>query len=245
MIETTTAHVEVLGTVFTLAAETDETRINVAEGRVRLKRLVDGETVEVLPQHSCVASLDGRNELRPEVRTEPASGWQHRFTEPPPGRWKGEWLPEEGGVPARVKAVACLVGRKHEAEYTPIVHYGVTARKVDGVSLGSLPEAGVLRVRFRTQVSARLHIMLGLHHADGRFGGNFEVKLPRDVGTLQTDGWRELTVPLADFRPIMQRKPEMPDNARPYLILITTYGNDAGLEISELAIEGAETFGVR
>jgi ferric-dicitrate binding protein FerR (iron transport regulator) len=245
IVETPTARVEVLGTVFTLAADPDTTRINVAEGRVRLKRLVDGETVEVSQQQSCVASLDARSDLSPEVPLEPQIGWQHRFTQPPPARWKGVWQAPDGNLPARVRAVACLVGRKHEADYTPIVHYGISARRVEEMNLGSLPTDGVLRVRLRTERPAKLHIMLGLNRADGGFGGNFEVKLPRDAGTPQPDGWRELIVPLADFQPVVPRKPDMPISARPYLILITTYGDDAGLEVSELAIEGAETSGVR
>ncbi|MEZ6067139.1 MAG: FecR domain-containing protein [Planctomycetaceae bacterium] len=91
VVETPTARVEVLGTVFTLATESDQTRINVVEGRVRLKRLVDGETVEVPSEHSCVASLDARGELQPKVPDRPAIGWQHRFAEPPPnaGRANG------------------------------------------------------------------------------------------------------------------------------------------------------------
>jgi hypothetical protein len=155
------------------------------------------------------------------------------------------WQAPDGNLPARVRAVACLVGRKHEADYTPIVHYGISARRVEEMNLGSLPTDGVLRVRLRTERPAKLHIMLGLNRADGGFGGNFEVKLPRDAGTPQPDGWRELIVPLADFQPVVPRKPDMPISARPYLILITTYGDDAGLEVSELAIEGAETSGVR
>lgn len=241
IVETPTARVEVLGTVFTLAADPDTTRINVAEGRVRLKRLVDGETVEVSQQQSCIASLDARSDLSPEVPVEPQIGWQHHFTEPPPARWKGMWQAPEGNLPARVRAVACLVGRKHEADYTPIVHYGISARRVEEMNLGSVPTDGVLRVRFRTEQPAKLHIMLGLNRADGGFGGNFEVKLPRDAGTPQPDGWRELVVPLADFQPVVQRKRDIPSAARPYLILITTYGDDAGLEVCELAIESAET----
>ncbi|MDA1054916.1 MAG: FecR family protein [Planctomycetota bacterium] len=241
IVETPTARVEVLGTVFTLAADPDTTRINVAEGRVRLKRLVDGETVEVSQQQSCIVSLDARSDLSPEVSVEPQIGWQHHFTEPPPARWKGVWQAPEGNLPARVRAVACLVGRKHEADDTPIVHYGITARRVDEMNLGSLPTNGVLRVRLRMEQPAKLHIMLGLNRADGGFGGNFEVKLPHDAGTPQPDGWRELVVPLADFQPVVPRKPDMPSAARPYLILITTYGDDAGLEVCELAIESVET----
>lgn len=243
VVETPTARVEVLGTVFTLATESDQTRINVVAGRVRLKRLVDGKSVEVPGEHSCVASLDARGELQPTVPDRPAIGWQHRFVKPPPDRWKGEWLPAEGHLPARVRAVACLVGHKHEADYVPIVHYGITARKVDEVSLGSLPTNGALRIRCRTEDPARLHIMLGLNRDDGGFGGNFEAKLPRDAGVPDADGWREIVVPLADFHPLVERWRVMPIDARPYLILVTTFGDDAGLEVSELAIEDAEISG--
>lgn len=245
VVETPTARMEVLGTVFTLTAEPEHTRINVAEGRVRLKRLVDGETVEVSQQHSCVASLDARGDLRPEVPSEPEIGWQYRFTDPPPQSWKGEWRSAEGSLPARLRAVAFLVGRKQERDYTPIVHYGITARSVDEINLGSLPPKGELRVRFRTDHPARLHIMLGLNREDGGFGGNFEAKLSPDSGVPQADGWRELVVPLASFTPIMYHKPNMPVDARPYLLLITTYDDYAGLEVSELAIEDAEKSGVR
>jgi len=237
VVETPTARVEVLGTVFTLAAGPEQTRISVADGLVRLKRLVDGEIVEIPGEHSCVASLDARSKLQPEVPDKLAIGWQHRFTKPPPERWKGEWLPAEGDLPARVRAVACLVGRTHEVDYTPIVHYGISARRAEEMNLGSLPTDGVLRVRFRTEEPARLHIMLGLNRADGGFGGNFEAKLPQDAGTPQADGWSELVVSLADFHPIVQRWQKVPVNARPYLILITTYDDDVGLEVSELAIE--------
>jgi ferric-dicitrate binding protein FerR (iron transport regulator) len=241
VVETPTARVEVLGTIFTLAAEPERTRINVAEGRVRLKRLVDGETVEVPGEHSCVASLDARGKLQPEVPDRPAVGWQHHFQAPPPERWKGEWRPPEGKLPGRLRAVACLVGRKHKPDGAPIVHYGITARKGEGEDLGSLPPDGVVRIRFRLERSAKLQLILGLNRADGGFGGNFEAKLPRDAGTPLADGWSELTVPLADFHPIVERKREMPVDARPYLILITTFGDEAGLEVSEVAIEDGQT----
>lgn len=240
IVETPTARVEVLGTVFTLATEQEQTRINVTEGRVRLKRLVDGDSVEVPEEYSCVASLDAHGKLQPEVPDKPAIGWQHRFTEPPPERWKGKWLPAEGDLPARVKAVACLVGRRQEADDAPIVHYGMTARKVDGMTLGSLPTDGVLRIRCRTEQPAPLHIMLGLNREDGGFGGNFEAKLPIDAGIPDANGWREIVVPLAEFLPLVQRWQQMPRDARPYLILVTTYSEDAGLEVLELAIEHAE-----
>ena len=240
IIETMTARVEVLGTVFTLAAHSEQTRINVAEGRVRMKRLVDGETIEVPQEHSCVASLDAREKLQPELPSDPAIGWSHRFTQPPPESWRGDWLAAEDDQPARVRAVPCLMGRGRESDRKPIVHYGISARRIDGVDLGVLPKDASLRLRFRSAEPARLLIFLGLHRDDGGFGGNFEVKLPRGAGTLQEDGWREVKVSLDEFHPIVDRKPMMPHRARPYLILITTFSDDVGLEVSELAIESRQ-----
>ncbi len=240
VVETPTARVEVLGTVFSLSAEPEQTQVNVAEGRVRLKRLVDGRTVEVPQDNSCVASLDVRDDLLAIVRSEPVPGWHHHFTQPPPERWKGEWLPAEENLPARVRAVPCMLGRKQKADHSPIVHFGITAKKVDGISLGSLPVEGVLRIRLRTQQPTSLQIMLGLNHSDGRFGGNFEATLPHDADTLQHDVWREVILPLADFQPLVPSHQVMASGARPHLILVTTYEQDAGLEVSELAIVESE-----
>ncbi len=44
-------------------------------------------------------------------------------------------------------------------------------------------------------------------------------------------------MPLDKFQPLVPHKRMMPDNAKPYLLLITTSSEDAGLEVSELAIE--------
>ena len=73
--------------------------------------------------------------------------------------------------------------------------------------LGVLPEDAWLRLRFWSAEPARLLILLGLHRADGGFGGNFEVNLSRGAGTLQEDGWREVSVPLDQFHALVDRKP--------------------------------------
>src|SRR5207245_7183545 len=47
VVTTAQAEARVLGTRFTLAATTNATRLEVADGKVRLKRLSDGEAVRV------------------------------------------------------------------------------------------------------------------------------------------------------------------------------------------------------
>ncbi len=167
IIETATARVEVIGTVFTLAAGPEQTRVNVDEGRVRIKRLVDGDSIEVSGDHTCVASLDSRTRLSPESPNKSAIGWLHQFNQPPPESWKGEWMAAEGDLPPRVRAVACLLGRQREPQQTPIVHFGITARRGDTINLGVLPTTGALRIRFQTKQAVGLQIMLGLLRDDG------------------------------------------------------------------------------
>ena len=132
------------------------------------------------------------------------------------------------------------MGRGRQSDRKPIVYYGISARRVDGVDLGVLPEDAWFRLRFRSAEPARLQIFLGLHRDDGGFGGNFEVKLPRGAGSWQKDGWREVNVSLDEFYPLVDRKPIMPHRARPYLVLITTLSDDVGLEVSDLAIESRQ-----
>ncbi len=234
LVETPTARVEVLGTVVTLSAEPDRTSVRVDSGRVRMARLVDGREVEVARDHACVASLDAREELRPHRTSAAASHWRQTFVEPPPSRWKGQWQAPVGDEPGRMRAVPCVVGRKDEA--MPVVHFGVSVRRVEGVDLGQLPADGTLWIKYRLERPSPLRIMLGVNRGDGRFGGNFEVKLGSKTTVVAEDRWQWLEIPLSRLKPLVSRFPEMAEGDRPYLILFTTFEDDGGLEIAELGI---------
>jgi len=234
LVETPTARVEVLGTMMTLSAEADRTSVRVDSGRVRLSRLVDGSEVEVDRDHACVASLDPREELRPQPTSAAAVDWRQSFAEPPPDRWKGQWQAPAGGQPGRMHAVPCIVGRKDEA--MPVVHFGISVRRVEGVDLGRLPADGTLWVKYRLQRPSPLRVMLGVNRADGRFGGNFEVKLGSKRTVADGERWQWLEIPLSRLQPLVPRFPEMAEGDRPYLILITTFDDDGGLEVAELGI---------
>ena len=58
LVHTRTAQLEVLGTEFKVAIEVDSTALNVTEGKVRLKRLSDGRTVDVPANHRVVAATE-------------------------------------------------------------------------------------------------------------------------------------------------------------------------------------------
>lgn len=238
IVETPTARIEVLGTVFTLAAEAEQTRVSVDKGRVRVERLVDGKTQEVPAEQSWVASLDRSDDAPPVSQTELTSQWQYTFAQPGPKNWKGHWLPPEGSLPGRVSAVPCVVGR--DANGKPVVHFGITLRQTAEVQFGTLPSSGVLRLKYRTQAASGLWIFLSVHKASGGFGGNFEAKHSASSEANEDDGWRIAEIPLADFRAQSDRHPALVAGSRPNLILVTTWEDDCGLEVAEASIVATE-----
>jgi ferric-dicitrate binding protein FerR (iron transport regulator) len=68
IVRTPTAEVEVLGTRFLLVAQSGETQLAVESGRVRLRRLADGSTVDVPRGHVALATLDTAARLLPAGR---------------------------------------------------------------------------------------------------------------------------------------------------------------------------------
>jgi ferric-dicitrate binding protein FerR (iron transport regulator) len=240
LVHTPLARLEVTEGVFSMVVEAEGTRVRVEEGSVRLQRLVDGARIEIPAEADCSVSLDPRRALIVSRSLRTHLGWEHRYTQPPPTRWKGEWLPPSQGLPGRIRAVPCLVGRKNSDQDKPLIHYGLTVRRLDDFSLGTLPPRARLRLVFRAERSARLQILLGLTDQDGRFGGNFEYQTRWEASTARLDGWRELVVPLADFRPLIRHYPGMAKGGQPQLMMITTLTEDVGLEVSEIAIAPEE-----
>lgn len=253
VIETPAARAEVLGTVFALSAEADSTRLDVEDGLVRLRRLVDGRSVEVPAGRRVVASLDAGRELLPQSPPVVAVGWRHVFDAPPPTRWRGRWLsPDEaapeGATLGRVRAVPLVVGRidedgdgEHDA---PMVHFGVTARRTDEADLGTLPRDAVLSAVVRCSRPTSLRIFLSVLKKSGRFGGNFETSVPFDTGTplpgaAGEAGWRRLTIPIASLHPHTPRHATVPEAGRPLLLMLTSFESQDGLEVAKLTLTTA------
>jgi hypothetical protein len=118
----------------------------------------------------------------------------------------------------------------------PVYQLGITARG-NGAHLVTLGPDSVLRLRWRTAQPASLRVMLGVQKADGRFGGNFEVRIPKETTQPGKDGWRTAVISLGEFRPLIQKHPAPPERGQVSLIFITSSTDDTELQVAELAIE--------
>ena len=67
---------EVLGTQFNVLANAYSTRLNVNEGLVKVKRLSDGSTEQVRPDHEITASLEAETDFVAKRREQSGIAWQ-------------------------------------------------------------------------------------------------------------------------------------------------------------------------
>ena len=236
LVRTATADVEALGTVFALTALPDRTVLNVEQGRVRLRRLADGQTVEVAAQQSAIASLDTGTRLEAAASRPPPTEWRMDFRSPPHQEWKGQWQPADGETPARLRAVPCQAGRRTEG--MPNIFFGVTARGTDapGGALVMLADDSVVRLRFRTAKPTGLGVFLSTRRSSGAFGGNFEAAIPSKAGVREPGGWRRVEVPLTAFQAKQPDLATSPTGLQVFFVFVNSYTVDAGLEVAELTI---------
>ncbi len=234
IVRTQTAEIEVVGTIFSLSADPQATQLSVETGRVRMRRLADGKSVDVADSQTATATLDSEESLQVHVPQTPSTNIRYLFGEPLPSNWKGERLSANATDPDRVRAVPCVAGRK--ADGAPVVQYGISVRGNNGRVAGLRPQS-LLTLRFRSEQRVPLRIMLTVQRPNGSFGGNFEKSVGIEDGEEATDGWRRLKIPLSDFHPLIPRFAKPPENGEVSLVFVTTYRVSALLEVAELAFE--------
>lgn len=237
VVQTNSAEIEVLGTVFALAAERERTTLNVESGEVLFKRLADGEQINVPERHSAGASFDTSEELLAGQPRPPATHWRRDFQMPPLSNWRGKWVSAQAGEVPFVQGVPCASGKRSDG--TAILHYAVTARGNDPRLVTLTPQSFV-RIRYRTAMAAPLRVFLGVQMPSGAFGGNFEVKLTAEEGQDAVGQWRWLSLPVADFPPVAglaERHPAIPSGGELSLLMVTTFEHDTGLEVAEIVVD--------
>jgi ferric-dicitrate binding protein FerR (iron transport regulator) len=204
-LRTATAEMEVVGTVFTLAARADDTLLEVNEGLVKLKRLTDGRVIDVPAQSSAVASLDPAGMLGASAIPDAQTVWGFDFTrEMPPDRWRGTWYPAVEGKPGRMVSKAYVAGRAPDGR--AVTHYGISLRPAyldPPLQLLARPDS-VVRVRLKLNHAATLQIMLLTKTVSGSYGGNFERRIEPHELHPGDDGWSQLELSLRDFTPTAQ-----------------------------------------
>lgn len=228
------------GGTLNITADAARTSVAVESGHARVRRLVDGATLELDRNQSAIATLDIRDRFTavPD-HDHPPLIWRRAFDRPPPAGSKGEWRSrDEPGGPC-VRAVPYVAGRRPDG--SPAIHHGITARPADGSgALASLTPNTVLRVRWRTARPASLQVFTSLKTADGAFGGNFEIIARAERSPADAAGWRTSTVRLADFEPRAGKFASPPPGALVGLLLLSTRETAADLEIAEMTLDSTE-----
>jgi len=235
LIRTPSAEAQVLGTTFTLNAAQTETTLNVETGLVRLRRLADGETVEVAGQQSALASLNSDSRMKASGMPPTPTSWTHDMKVPPPVEWRGRWLPANADAPARIKAMPYKAGRNKENDLS-VIHYGVSFHSPEGRAEDtflSVTAGSVLLIRCRAERSASLRVFIGCQKERQSSGGNFESKVFNLPSNDET--WQTVELKLVEFVPNMPRHRDI-IGTEIYLLLVHTISSDAGLEISEISI---------
>ncbi len=159
---TRSALLEVLGTQFEVRAELAATMLNVREGKVRIKRLSDGTTVDVGARHRVVAADD--RELRPVSVPEAVGRWTSRLHRGPEGTY-GKWSAKTAVEEAKLETIPST---------TP---QGLTIYMAAlGVSQGDMPPVILppgcrLRVRGHMVSSHDAYFGVTVRYLSGGFAG--------------------------------------------------------------------------
>ena len=236
LVYTRTAVLEVLGTEFEVESELASTFLNVTEGKVRVKRLSDGRSLDVPAKHRVTAAADQLFEF--EATPETVSYWKDRLSRGPRGVY-GDWRPggaREGRRPAvksiphtikeTGKTIYCTSLRVFSGEGPPVVLRRDSQLVVEG------------RIAKKTKL---LFVGVTLQHPNGDFAGRFQICLPGE--SVNVNEKFELDLDVEDFKldpSLRETRHKLADS--PLGLIVTdiwchTLWDSAGLEL-----EGVELY---
>jgi ferric-dicitrate binding protein FerR (iron transport regulator) len=228
LIHTSTANLEVLGTQFDLVAEPSSMDLSVAEGCVRVTRLMDGSVADVPAEHQIRASADVHQEFSVQPRSASVATWQSNL---PEGAIHGQWLPEMGGRFSGLRATPLL---RQDDEGKPIVFF-LAAGSVSRQPAVSLLPGTVLRIHGKTDTPPTLSIGITAQHATGGFAGKY-VLTKRLEASSREGGLFDLEVSVADFAPDDANFPKSPIGLEICDWWCSTKSADAGLSILKVEL---------
>ena len=231
LIHTRTASLTVLGTRFEVETELAATKLDVREGTVGIRRISDGQAVEVSANQYVVAAADVA--LRPALRNEPVHVWQSEMSRGPKGL-KGKWMLDEGAAEGRLWAIPYLTETKKTIFATSA---SVSQPRAPVV----VKSDSLVRVRGRLKSDSHVYVGLNLRHRNGEFGGRFQVRMPK--GEVSANSDFDLLLPLNKFSldPSLESLSEIFPSRLDGLVVKTIWChslyNQAGLSISHFGIE--------
>jgi hypothetical protein len=235
LVHTRSAVLEVLGTQFEVEADRSETILNVSEGKVRLKRLSDGDSVVVPANHRVVASSDREMSLVPVPAA--VHQWKSQL-HLGPNRTHGEWSNPTNDEPAKLSAVPYNT-KQNKTIYT-------TALKV---SAGDNPPVVLksnskIRVRGRLSSEHLIYFGMTLRQPNGEFAGRFQTIRPAENFTAGTEF--DILLDLSDYRldpslnHVKSRLPDEPFNLIVDTVWCHTLYDQVGLTLTEVELSTPE-----
>ena len=233
LVHTRSAVLEVLGTQFEVEAAIASTMLNVSEGKVRVRRLTDGSTVDVPAKHRVIAAPDVA--LSPVLVPDSINRWTSQLHLGPSGTI-GTWLPPSDGREAKLAAIPYVITTARGRTMTLYcVGFGVSSGDNPPVVLG--PES-LLRIRGRVTSSRKMYFGVTVRRPSGESAGKFETIKPAAV--FQDGQDFEVVLSLRDFRLVPDLpKDELPQN--PFGLVVESFwchtlNENAGLEIAEIEL---------
>ena len=231
LVYTRSARLEVLGTRFEVQAGLAATLLNVSEGKVRVKRLSDGSTVDVPARHRVVAGAD--RQLLPVPVPDPVNRWASQLHLGPDGM-QGKWTPRTDTEDAALGAIP-YTSSEGKTIYTAsfVPSYGEKPPVV--VQSGSR-----LRVRGRITSAHSVYFGVTVRRPSGEFAGRFQTVRP--ATDFQDGRYFDVVLPFRDFRldPSLRlmrsRLASAPFDLDVEAFWCHSLGEQAGLEIAEVEL---------
>lgn len=214
VVRTPSAEMTVLGTRFDVQSALDATRLTVNEGRVHLKRLLDGEEVEVPARQSVFASLENEDDLSLQTRDSSVGNW---FSDLRNDVEMGKWVPSLWKIALDLKkAVAnqAMTVKEADSIYKEAANFDDSSGSLWAVpsKFGAiivlspqkaseqpihLNSTSQLVVHGRAFLEDSMQIGIGVNEPSGGFAGKFTTEVRAD----QISGQKEFTlqIPISSF----------------------------------------------
>lgn len=232
ILRTPTAEAVVMGTCFTISAQTGETMVTVGSGKVRVRRLVDGASAEVAEGQMALATLDAAAPLASRAIPPLVSTWSQAFDAAPPAGWQGEWVAADATGPGRLKNVLDVSYRRKDGTVVPA--YVVSVRKPSAIT--TIRPDSLLGVKWRVRDPGIGAILLiSVQHSDGRFAGNFQVDLKAGSFPADANGWRVFAAPVSTLDGRFPEGAKLPTVGRVMLVFMACYSPKGELEVAEVS----------
>lgn len=193
-LSTPEARIEVVGTRFALAASPEVTELNVVEGRVRVTRVSNGQTVDVIQGQSLVTN--GDVELAVRELVPPHAEWKADFEGGVPKGWTGSLVKEKlpKGSQGAIQAI------RDDQSTSPVV-YSLATRKQWVEGLFPIQEKTHLHITLKMERPNWLNVFFTSRNADAS-QPDWALHIFNEVpfGKFPPGEWRTLTIPLTKFR---------------------------------------------